>query len=111
MHLLRYGRHFRVNEATKFIIGRTKSDNDQIKRYSNPRYDILLKIQKYAGPLVVIPNGAAKEMILLAASICAGYSKAPGEMPVQVQVTSDRDRESVTVLPINPKQVSRYLIR
>lgn len=110
LHLLRYGRHFRVNEATKFIIGRTKTDNEQIKRYVSPRHDTLLKVRNYPGPLVVIPNGAAKEMILLAASIGAGYSKAPGDMPVPVQVTSPRGRESVTVLAVSPKKASRYLI-
>ena len=111
LHMLRYGRHFRINPDTKIIVGRTKVDNEQLERYQRPSEDMLLKVRDYPGPLVLIPNGAAKDMVHLAASICAGYSKAPVDIPVQVSVTAPVGRETVTVLPIQPKTVSRYLLK
>lgn len=110
LHMLRYGRHMRVNDDTKIIVGRTKADNEQLERYLRPKKDIIIKTNGYPGPLVVIPNGAADEMILFAASICAGYSKAPMESPVKVGVASPKGTQTVTVLPIDPKTVSKYLI-
>jgi len=110
LHLLRYGRHFRIDTDTKIIVGRTKQDNEQMERYLDPAVDMSLKVKDYPGPLVVIPNGAARDAVLLAASVCAGYSKAPADTPVQIKVVSSKGRETVTVLPIAPKNVGKYLI-
>lgn len=110
LHLLKHGRHFRVNADAKIIVGRTKQDNEQMERYADPAVDTLLKVRNCPGPLVVIPKGADRDTVLLAASVCAGYSKSPADMPVQVKVISSKGCESVTVLPTTPETVSRYLI-
>ena len=110
LHLLRYGRHFRINAEAKIIVGRTKEDNKQMERYLDPAANILLKVRKFPGPLVVIPNGSTRDTVFLAASVCAGYSKAPADTPAQVKVISPKGQENVTVLPIAPKTVSKYLI-
>jgi predicted ribosome quality control (RQC) complex YloA/Tae2 family protein len=110
LHLLKYGRHFRINADAKIIVGRTKQDNEQMERYIDPAVDMVLKVRNCPGPLVVIPNGAAKDTVLLAASVCAGYSKAPADTSVQIKMISSKGREDVTVLPTAPKTVSRYLI-
>ena len=110
LHLLKHGRHFRINADAKIVVGRTKQDNEQMERHVDLSSDMLLKVRNRPGPLVVIPNGADRDTVLLAASVCAGYSKAPANMPVQVNVVSSKGRESVTVLPIAPRTVSNYLI-
>lgn len=110
LHLLKFGRHFRIDEQTKIIVGRTKLDNQGLERHADPNQDVVLKMQTYPGPLVVIPKGGSKEKILLAASLCAGYSKAPADTPVQVRVTSGPVQEEVTVKAVSPKEFSRYLI-
>jgi tRNA U34 2-thiouridine synthase MnmA/TrmU len=109
--LLKFGRHFRIDAHTKIIVGRTKADNKQITRYLNPDRDIIIKVHRYPGPVAVIPNGATDEMVLLAASMCAGYSKAPGDMPVQVKVQTKAKQVVVTVLGVSPKNFGKYLIR
>jgi tRNA-specific 2-thiouridylase len=109
-HLLKFGRHFRINGQTKVIVGRTKTDNQEIARYLNPDRDIIINIHRYPGPVAVIPNGASNEMILLAASVCAGYSKAPDDIPVQVRVQSQAKQEVITVQGVSPKTVGKYLI-
>ena len=110
LNLLKHGRHFRINADAKIVVGRTRQDNEQMERYVDLSADMLLKVRNRPGPLVVIPNGADRDTVLLAASVCAGYSKAPADMPVQVNVVSSKGRESVTVLPLPPKMVSKYLI-
>ncbi len=111
LHMLRYGRHLRINPDAKIIVGRTQNDNESLNEYHRPTQDTVLEVRNYPGPHVLVPNGAAKETVLLAASICAGYSKAPADIPTQVRVTTHRGRETVTVLPLPPKTVSKYLIK
>jgi tRNA U34 2-thiouridine synthase MnmA/TrmU len=36
LHLLKYGRHFRLNPEAKLIVGRTQKDNEKILKYHNP---------------------------------------------------------------------------
>jgi len=110
LHLLKYGRHFRINADAKIIVGRTKQENEQMERYIDPFANTLLKVRNIPGPLVVIPSGADRDTIFLAASVCAGYSKAPADKPVQVKVISSEGQENVTVLPIAPKNMGKYLI-
>lgn len=109
--LLKFGRHFRMDEQTKIIVGRTQADNQGLQRHVNPHQDVVLKMQDHPGPLVVIPNGASREMILLAAALCAGYSKAPHDTPVRVAVTTGARQEEVTVTAVPPQDFGTYLIR
>jgi tRNA U34 2-thiouridine synthase MnmA/TrmU len=110
LHLLKFGRHMRLNPKTKIIVGRTKQDNDQISRYRDPQNDIVIKVHGYPGPTAVIPGKATKEMRFLVGAICAGYSKAPESEPVKVQVVYAGQVEQITVLPILPDEAKRFLI-
>ena len=110
LEMLKHGRHFRLDEQTKIVVGRTQADNDMIQRCSDPAEDTVLKTIGYPGPLVVMPRGGAKGMLSLAAAICAGYTKAPTDQPVQVRVTSPVGENTVAVLPVKPGSVSKLLI-
>ncbi|HUV51083.1 MAG TPA: tRNA 4-thiouridine(8) synthase ThiI [Anaerolineae bacterium] len=110
LYLLKHGRHLRLNKNTKIIVGRTKSDNEQIKRYYNPAADTVIKVNDFPGPTVVVPHGGSKEIILLAASICVGYSKAPVNAQVDVGVVTPRSSEILKVPGIPPEEIKQYLI-
>jgi tRNA U34 2-thiouridine synthase MnmA/TrmU len=111
LHLLKFGRHMRLNPNTRIIVGRTKQDNEQIFRYCDPQHDTVIKVSDYPGPTVVIPGKAAKEMIFLAGAICAGYSKAPESKSIKVQVSHAGHVEQITVLSILPEEAKRFLIK
>jgi tRNA U34 2-thiouridine synthase MnmA/TrmU len=110
LHLLKYGRHFRLNPEAKLIVGRTQKDNEKILKYHNPEEDIVIRVNKYAGPTAVIPRGAEKDAIFLAASICTGYSKAPNFAAVDVQITKPKGKEVLKVIGIPPEDVRKLLI-
>lgn len=111
LHLLRHGRHLRLNEHTKIIVGRTKEENEQIVTYWDRSRDMLLKTQNVPGPTVLIPNGSERPEALLAAAICAGYSKAACDKPAQVQIISRGEKNIVVAFPIAPRQAKQYLIK
>lgn len=88
LHLLKYGRHLRLNDKTKIIVGRTQADNDHIIGYYSPKEDIVIEAAHIPGPVVLVPFGGTEEMIRLSASVCAGYTKASKGNRVEVQVTT-----------------------
>jgi hypothetical protein len=49
-------------------------------------------------------------MLTLAASICVGYSKAPGLAPVEVSVTNPKNNQTITVLGIPPKDIQHFMV-
>ncbi len=111
LHLLKYGRHMRLNAGAKIVVGRTQKDNEQILRHCDPQRDAVIKTSGYPGPTVVLPGGGSKEVLFLAGAVCAGYSKAPEIAPVSVQVAMAGKVQNVTVLPITPQEAQRFLIK
>jgi tRNA U34 2-thiouridine synthase MnmA/TrmU len=108
--LLKSGRHMRLDPQTKIVVGRTHQDNEQISLCINPEIDMVLKVNDFPGPLVVIPGGGSESMVMLAASICAGYSKAPNSTSVMVNVQVGGRCRQVTVLGIPPAGNKKFMI-
>jgi tRNA U34 2-thiouridine synthase MnmA/TrmU len=110
LELLKFGRHMRLDADTKIVVGRTRLDNEAIDRCIDPQNDLVLKTAEFPGPLVVMPSGASEPMVMLAAGICAGYSKAPEDAPATVTVQQGRKRRQVTVLGIPPDKCKKFMI-
>jgi len=110
LHLLKHGRHLRLDKATKIIVGRTQKDNESINQYYDGNMDTIIKVKTFPGPIVLMPNGGRNEMRILAASICTGYSKAPEITPVEVLVTTPEGNETVRVIGVPPAEIKHFLI-
>lgn len=109
LHLLKFGRHFRLNEHTKIIVGRTAADNKNLLEHAGSG-DVIAKTVKYPGPIVLVQGIAEKESILKAAAICAGYGKAPEGTEVDVRITRRKNREIVRVTGTPPDEVGQLMI-
>ena len=110
LHLLKHGRHLRLDENTKIIVGRTHKDNEKIIKYHNSQTDIVITVKGYPGPTVLMPHDGKKEKIILAASICAGYSKAPDLAPVDVEAITPDGNETFQVVGVSPTEIKHLLI-
>ena len=109
-HLLKHGRHFRLNPQNKLIVGRTEKDNEKILQLHDRLQDTVLKVKHYAGPIAVLTGNGGEMVITLAASICAGYSRAPNLSSVQVDIRTPDSRRSVKVLGLPPSDVKKFMI-
>jgi tRNA U34 2-thiouridine synthase MnmA/TrmU len=76
IELLKYGRHFRINEFSKAIVGRNSLENEELQRLSHEE-DIVIHIMQFPGPTTIVPHGGDEITIHSAASLCALYSDAP----------------------------------
>lgn len=110
LNLLRYGRHFRLKGRAKLIVGRDQTDNDNLLRHHDPKADMVIRLVKFPGPIALVPGGGSKDIITLAASICAGYSRAPAFTPVEAAVTSSGTHDIIRVLGLPPSDVRKFLI-
>ena len=110
LHLLKYGRHIRLNEQIKIIVGRTLQDNIAILDHHDPSLNMVLKTKQIPGPVVLVPLEAGNDEIRQAASICAGYSKAPENMAVAVEVVSPSDVSTLWVVGMRPEFIQSMMI-
>ena len=81
IELLKSGRHIRLNEKTKIIVGRNKKDNATIQNFSEDE-DTVINMKGFPGPTVLIPYGCDNKTLDRAAAICALYSDAPNSEEV-----------------------------
>ena len=110
LHLLKYGRHFRLNPDTKLIVGRTQKDNESILKYHNPQTDTVIDVKDHPSPIALVPRGGSKEMIYLASSICVGYSKVSNLTPIDVVVKTPQSQETINVIGIPTADFKKLLI-
>lgn len=107
--LLRHGRHFRLADDVKLIVGRNENDNAVIEG-SAELYDIVLNVEDVPGPTGLMPFTARDEQVRLGCEICARYSDAaPGE-PVRIRVRSARGSDRMTVAAADPVVASALLV-
>ncbi|QUC64680.1 tRNA (5-methylaminomethyl-2-thiouridylate)-methyltransferase [Nitrosopumilus sp. K4] len=93
--LLKIGRHFRLDEQTKLVVGRNKDENEMIKAIALPG-DILLEARDHVGPISILRGRNASEHTKFAASVTLRYSDAPKEE--EFFVVSKRDDSSEDIL-------------
>lgn len=110
LHMLKYGRHLRLNQNTKIIVGRNQSDNENIEKLINPVSDIIFNVNGFPGPVAVMPHGGSRDIIILAASICGGYSKAPEYSPITVNAKTPEGTETIRVLAVPPSKIRHLII-
>ncbi|MCF7920777.1 MAG: tRNA (5-methylaminomethyl-2-thiouridylate)-methyltransferase [Candidatus Cloacimonetes bacterium] len=78
IRFLKYGRHFRLNEQTKLVVGRHKQDNEHLSLLADT--EIVVRAVNIHGPLGIIIKGdiPTLEEIMLAAQIVLRYNNSVG---------------------------------
>jgi len=84
--LLKIGRHFRLSEETKLIVGRNREENDRLHGLSRAGH-LLMEPVSFTGPSGLLVGKADKTFIALSANVLAFHAKNC-TFPVTVE-TSD----------------------
>ncbi len=103
--LLKIGRHFRLDEETKFIVGRNKDENEMIKAIALPG-DILLEAKDFVGPVSILRGSNAKEHLKFASSITLRYSDAPNN---EQAIVSIKDNDLVEEIASQSAEEESYI--
>jgi tRNA-uridine 2-sulfurtransferase len=111
IHLLKYGRHFRLDSRTKLIVGRSKADNEGIIKYFNKKTDVLIKHTSLPGPVVILTGQPSPENIGLAAEICAAYTThAPQDKSTSISVSERGTIRQIEVKKAQAEDFRRFMV-
>jgi len=78
LELLKVGRHFRLGNYTRLVVGRDEGENNRLIRLAQAG-DFLFSPQKdLAGPTALARGRIDQELIILASQITSAYTDAPG---------------------------------
>jgi tRNA-uridine 2-sulfurtransferase len=114
IELLKVGRHLRLSEQVKCIVGRNEQENEKIENLRGQR-DIFLAPEEIPGPAVLIPareggSSLSRELLMLAASICARYSDAAAGTAVEINVLQNEKSDKIFALPCAPELTEKLII-
>ncbi|NQT88913.1 tRNA 4-thiouridine(8) synthase ThiI [bacterium] len=102
-HLLKVGRQFRLDAATKVVMGRRQSENGVIITFAKPA-DLLLTTRDTPGPTAVLRGAHSEEHIRTASALTARYSRLHENATVAISVRPGRTAEAAapTVIDVAP---------
>ncbi|MBN2056041.1 tRNA 4-thiouridine(8) synthase ThiI [bacterium] len=116
LHMLHVGRHFRLADGTRLVVGRTELENQRLREMAQP-WDVHLMHLEVPGAegLILRPApGAAIDpgVPILAAAILARYSKAAPDQAVLIQVSCRQPAElgSLRAKPVDAALLAEYHI-
>lgn len=98
LNLLRLGRHFRLDDKTKAVVGRHAEDNERLLATIDDGH-IVLEAEDVGSPITIVTGDANEENIRKAAMLTARYSSARHETEVEVTVTGGGTTRKIAVPP------------
>jgi len=107
--LLRHGRHFRLDEKTRLVVGRNQSDNENIEKCLRPGY-LRLEALGTGSPTAVLIGDRCEKNIKIAAALTARYSDSRHEETVEITCTDIGDNNKSEELSVKPQDFKQYLI-
>jgi tRNA-uridine 2-sulfurtransferase len=108
LNLLKYGRHFRLDDQGKIIVGRNNFDNEKIREFSTDD-DLVLLMADFPGPNVIIPHGN-EALLPFAASLCVRYSDAPADPEANVICQHKKSSKTIIAKAAAKDDCEKWLI-
>jgi tRNA U34 2-thiouridine synthase MnmA/TrmU len=111
VELLKVGRHFRLSDKAKVIVGRDEAENKRLLKL--PRADDLcLRVLDFPGPLTLLQGEQSPENVAQAAALAARYSDAKASPHVKVAYNRICEQEQRVLItsPMNDETLQRVRI-
>lgn len=108
MALLAVGRHFRLDEDVKVIVGRDEGENNYLEFVAADHWRFTT--MDHPGPIAVTTDSVDPTRIKQIARLAASYSDGKNEPQVKVEVRSDVYVQTVTVAPLSRETAARWRI-
>lgn len=106
---LKIGRHFRIDETTKLIVGRNKEENGKINMLKKEE-DIFLDTVSVPGPAALLLGEHNLENIKLASAIMASYTKTTDKVRIEYRKRLSDENDCVEVAPLKADSLKDYRI-
>ncbi|MCD4657894.1 MAG: 7-cyano-7-deazaguanine synthase [Planctomycetes bacterium] len=100
--LLKFGRHFRISENAKLIVGRNESENERLLKMQKDANTaqisyFVMYVDEIPGPIGLLENNPhiSREDIEFAATIVVKYSKAQSNTQIKVKIIENEKTDSI----------------
>ena len=106
---LKLGRHLRLPDGAKMIIGRDESDNNALLAHPNDKFDQVnfKESDDIVGAVSFINKNASKADKELAARLALAYTKASRENKFEVSI----DSEKFSIIPEDKSLAQNYFVK
>jgi tRNA U34 2-thiouridine synthase MnmA/TrmU len=110
IEFLKFGRHFRINDNWKIIVGRNEKDNDALTDLAVD--DIVLQAKDFPGPLGILNSmiQPIEEEIKIAATLLLRYCNKSPKTSIVVYGKKNQLQQVVEVKKMPAAKVEEYLI-
>ena len=108
--LLKVGRHFRVSEKIKAIVGRNERENNFLKTYEKGRHTFSAEDYPSAHMLAEIKQEPGPEDLRMLASIVARYSDAEKEKTVRIEHRYADRTQFLEASALTEEQIEKWRI-
>jgi len=109
IELLKTGRHFRLDNQTKMIVGRNQTENQVIRSLSQES-DLILDTISVPGPTVLLCGKQTKDLEKLAAVIAVSYSDAKDDNISDVVIQKGNSEKTIKAKGKNKKEFRKFMI-
>ena len=99
MMLLKVGRHFRLSDAVKMVVGRDEGENAYLNRFVDGRAQVW--VDDFPSPLTLLEGSPSARELETACQITARYSDGRSEPTVPVRWQIGDDEGQLTVVPLD----------
>lgn len=103
IELLKIGRHFRLSDNTKLIVGRNKMENEILDSLKLDN-DLIIEVGNHVGPTCILRTKkqlSSEKEIEIAASTALRYSDSPKDKLSSVRIKSREHEKEIQVFPID----------
>jgi hypothetical protein len=108
MALLAVGRHFRLDENVKVIVGRDEGENNYLAFAGADHWQF--STLDHPGPIALAADPLAPTYLDQIASLVASYSDGKHEPEVRVQVRCNSHEETLSVAPLSREIAKKWRI-
>jgi len=109
-HLLRVGRHFRLNGLCKAIVGRDQEENSRIEALAAGD-GLTLRVPGCGSPTTLVTGRPTAGDIAVAAGLCARYSDARASEQISVAVSvGSKEEYLIQVRPAEAAMITSLLL-
>lgn len=109
IEMLRVGRHFRLNDKVKVIVGRDEADNAKLESLA-VHGEAILDSLDLPGPIVLVSGDYSAEDLMLAAQLCVRHSDCKTG-PAEIRVKTPSGERRVVAEGLPDEQVNRLRVR
>ena len=96
--LFRYGRHFRISDDVKIIVGRNQQENEKLATLAQGR--LRIDPLEVMGPTTLVEGLPTDEQLRLCCSLAARYCDHEAGVEVRLQVVSKEAEWVLNVIPL-----------